>query len=886
MLLLPAWAQSQDINSYSFSYDPSGQSISTFIRQAEANFPVDIFYKQEWIDTIQVRPTPGHRLIDILKFSLLPSGFRVTVKDDYYIFIFPDTDLIPELNLDPNQEAAKRIDWIILGNQENMIPDVPVAISGYVSDATGEAIPGVVINVDNTTTGTVTNPLGHYEILLTPGSYELTFSYLGFESEVKHIKLYTADNLSINLFEQTAVLEEVTVEEGSPQDRIKNTMMGKSDLSIYTINKMPAFLGQADVMKSLTILPGVNVTGESSSYLSVRGGNYDQNLILMNNIPIYNPSHLLGFFSVFNPDMVSKVSLYKGSIPSRYESRASSVLDVKLAPKSSEPFQAYGGIGILTSSLGVKGKVLNDKLSYAIGGRKTYSDWVLKAAKDKDAKGSAANFWDFNAVVDYNMNNKNNFSATIYRASDYFRFSMDTTYSYKQQGFNTAWNHLFSNNMVNNLSVSFSDYQYHSEGRAINNGFYLNNGIKQFNIQNNITYAFRQHAIEAGLQMNNYTTSPGEKGPTDPESQVPYEKLQQQNAMTVSGFAEDEIKLTESLRAKIGMRYDNYTLFGPLNVTNYQSGVPRDPNTISGETSYNSGEKVANYQGWEPKASLSYVSPLATLKFGYNRMYQFQQLVTNAISVTPLDQWKLSDQYMKPVISDQVAIGFFKNFFNNSLEASVETYIKRYQNLVEYKNGANVVMNSHLEQAIIPSRGKAWGAEFLLSKTKGTTQGWFAFTYARTFIRTTGKFPTEQINYGTWYPYYSDRPINISLTLDHKITNRWSFGLNFKYTSGRPVSAPSARFESDNISVAYFNRRNNNRMPAYHRMDVSFTYLNKVKKNQPFRSKWIFSIYNLYARKNAYSIYFKNVNGVPAQAYKLTIAGTLIPSITYKFEFK
>lgn len=885
LLLLPILAQGQRLETYAFSYDPVGQSIPTLIFQAEKNFNVGIFYKKEWLDTINAISVPGNGLLNILRASLSQSGFRVSTKDDYYLFIYPDSDLLPGLGANPFAEVQAREEWIEIGSEHLTVPDTPVTISGYVTDATGEVVPGVTITVDNEAMGAVTSPLGFYQLDLLPGTHTLVFSYLGFESEEKRIKLHSQGQLSVNLFEETSVLEEVTVEEGGSQDRLKNTNLGKSDLSIYAINKMPAFMGESDVIKSITILPGVSVTGESSSYISVRGGNYDQNLILMNDIPIYNPSHLLGFFSVFNPDMVSKVSLYKGSIPARYESRASSVLDVTLSPRATSPFMAYGGIGILTSSLGVKGKVLNDRLTYTAGGRATYSDWVLDLVPDQDAKTSAASFWDFNSVVEYQLNSKNAFKGTFYQATDSFQFSEDTTYSYDQQGFSLVWNHLFSNDLLYSLSASHSDYRYESQGDASNFQFLLTNGIKQSTVQNNLTYSRGLHNLEGGLHFNRFGISPGSISPNADNSLVTNQTVEREQAITSSAYLEDEFKLTEALRVRVGLRYTNYQLLGELTANTYTDGQPRNPSTISGETTYSKGEPVVTYHGTEPRASMSYLFPWATIKAGFNRLYQFQHLISNSISITPLDQWKLSDQFIKPVISDQVAVGIFKNLKQNTIETSIEAYVKRYQNLVEYKNGAEIILNESLEQVLISGAGKAWGIEFLLAKNKGKTQGWFSYAFSRTFIRTNGKYQEEQINEGKWYPYYSDRPHNVSLSLDHKLTNRWSMGANFKYASGRPVTVPSARYVVDNVTVAHFDERNNERIPEYHRLDIAFTHENKVKKNQQFRSKWVFSIYNLYARNNAYSIFFKNSPGVPAQAYKLTIVGGMIPSITYKFEF-
>lgn len=885
LLLFSLGLHAQKIADFRFSYDPVGQSLPTLIHQAESNFPVTVFYKKAWIDSIRAVSVPDNKFLSILQASLSNSGFRITIKDDYYLFIYPDDELITGLGINPFEEAQVKETWVEIGDQAKMQPGVPTKLTGYVSDATGEVIPGVTISVDDGSSGTISSPLGYYQLELLPGNHAITYNYLGFESEQKKIKLYSQGTLNINLYEETSVLEEITVEEGGARDRLTNTSLGKSDLSIYAINKMPAFMGESDVIKSITILPGVSVTGESSSYISVRGGNYDQNLILMNDIPIYNPSHLLGFFSVFNPDMVSKVSLYKGSVPARYESRASSVLDVKLSPRASSPFMAYGGIGILTSSLGAKGKVLDDKLTYTVGSRATYSDWVLDAVPDKDAKTSAANFWDFNSVIEYQINSKNSVKGTFYKAKDSFQFSEDTTYSYDQVGFSLAWNHLFSNDLLYNLTVSHSDYQYETEGDAQNYQFLLKNGIQQSGIQNNLTFSRGMHALEAGVHLNRFITSPGSMEPNSQNSLVVPTTLSEEHAVTVSGYLEDEVKLTESLRARVGLRYTNYQLLGPLTTYTYAPDSPRNETTTTGEISYDQNEKIANYHGMEPRASISYLFPWATLKLGYNRLYQFQHLISNSISVTPLDQWKLSDQFIKPVISDQLALGVFKNFQDNTLEASVEGYVKHYQNLIEYKNGANIVLNESLEQVLISGEGKAWGLEFLLAKNKGRTQGWFSYAYSRTFIRTQSRHVEERINEGAWYPYYSDRPHNISLSLDHKITNRWSMGINFKYASGRPVSAPAARFVVDNVTVAYFNERNGERIPDYHRADISLTHENKVKKNQQFRSKWVISVYNLYARKNAYSIFFKNSPGAPAQPYKLTIAGGMIPSLTYRFEF-
>jgi hypothetical protein len=874
---------SQKIEDIKFSYDLSGMSMTNLFKQAEANFQVRIFFKKQWVDTINVSKTEERRLIALFNQTLTPSGFNVLVKDKN-IIIYPDSDLIPQLSANPEARNEPEQQWVNIGEKSKMNASKKNSLTGKVTDALGETLPGVTIKVDDSE-GTTTGSDGYYSLELIPGNHILSITYVGFEEEERKIRFFSAGSLNINMFEQTSILDELVITEESAQERLENTSLGKNDLSIYTISKMPAFLGEADVIKSITALPGVTVTGESSSYVSVRGGNYDQNLILMNNIPIYNPSHLLGFFSVFNSELVSKVTLYKGSIPARYESRASAVLDVDMSPRAEEDFTAYGGIGILTSSLGIKGKLVNEKIKYNIGSRATYSDWILNVVPDEDAKTSSAGFRDISAVLTYEIDPKNNIEATFYAADDQFKFSGDTTYSYDQQGANLSYNHLFNNNLLYNLNLSHSNYDYTTSTDFPNTQFELNNAVAQQTIQNNVELTLGRHNLQTGIHTSFLSTNPGSRIATDPNSLIINDDVPDEKAILVSVYLEDETRLTKNIRLRAGLRFTNYSLRGLEVINHYEEGAPRNASTLIGQDIVNKGNEATSYQGLEPRISMSYITPALTLKIGYNRLYQFQHLLTNAISVTPLDQWKLADEYIKPVISNQASVGIFKNFLNNRIEASLEFYGKTYKNLIEYKNGANLVLNQAIEQDIISGEGYGYGLEFYAAKNTGDTKGWFSYTYSRTFIRTQSPFAEETINNGDWYPYYSDRPHNISISMDRKITNRWSMGANFQFTTGRPITVPQAKFTVDNTTVAYFSQRNEYRIPDYHRMDVSFTHENRLKKTQRFKSKWIISFYNIYARRNAYSIFFKDANGVPAQPYKLTVAGTIIPSVTYKFEF-
>ncbi len=764
-------------------------------------------------------------------------------------------------------------------------------ISGTITDAqNNETLIGVNINVPELKIGTTTNEYGFYSLTLPKGNHKIEISYVGFETEIQEINLDKNTKLSFPLSGNSENLEEVIITE-KRKTNIRKPEMSVNKLSVETIKKMPVVLGETDVLKSILSLPGVTNAGEGASGFNVRGGGADQNLILLDEATIYNSSHVFGFFSVFNADAIKELKLYKGGIPSRFGGRVSSVLDVYQRDGNSKEFHMNGGIGLISSRLLAEGPIVKDKGSFLIGGRGSYAHLFMKLA-DND---NSAYFYDLNAKLNYKINDNNSLYLSGYFGRDVFSIAESFSNTYGNSTLNVRWNHLFTDKLFSNLSLIYSDYYYGLDLDLF--GFNYTSGIKNYNLKYDFkNYISDKLKLAYGVNAIYYDFNPGKIHPSSPESGINAQEFQKKYAFEPAGYIEAEHTLTKKLSVMYGARYSLFYRLGSSDVNIYENNQAvvfneafqiYEKGNVIGTKHYKKNETIASYVNLEPRAAVSYaLNDNESVKTSYNRMVQYLQLVSNTASPTPLDIWTPSDNFIKPQISDQVALGYFRNFHNDDYSLELETFYKTVKNRIDYIDGADLIANEHVEQILLNGKQRAYGLEMLLRKNTGKLSGWIAYTLSRSEQQTPGRTAAETgINNGEWYKTGYDKLHNLAVTASYDLNPKWSFGANFALQSGQPVTYPDGYYEYQGITVPSYGQRNENRLPAYHHLDLSATYTPRPNKKKGWQSEWVFSIYNIYSRKNAASISFRQdeLTG-KNEAVRLSIFG-IVPGVSYNFKF-
>jgi len=765
-------------------------------------------------------------------------------------------------------------------------------LSGTVTDAnSNETLIGVNVSIPELKTGVTTNEYGFYSITLPKGNYTLQITYLGFQNVEEKIQLFQNTKKSFKLVGGEQQLKEIVVTTNKKSANIKTPEMSVNKLSMGTIKKMPVVLGETDVLKSILLLPGVTNAGEGQSGFNVRGGGADQNLVLLDEATIFNSSHVFGFFSVFNPDAIKDLKLYKGGIPARYGGRASSVLNIYQKEGNSNSFHMNGGIGLISSRLLAEGPIVKDKGSFLIGGRTSYAHLFLMLTDNENS----ASFYDLNAKLNYKLNANNSLYVSSYFGRDFFNISKEFQNTYGNSTFNLRWNHLFSEKHFSNLSAIFSDYYYGLTLSSV--GFDWQSSIKNFNFKYDLKYYWNDKIkLNYGLNSIYYKFNPGTIKPIDEKSNINFNQLDKKNAFEPSLYVEAEHQVTQKLSFIYGLRYSIFYRLGGSTVnlyTNnqavtfndqlkiYEKGVP------IGSKTYGYNDVITSYSNFEPRFSSSYVlNEKSSVKASYNRMVQYLQLVSNTASPTPLDIWTPSDQYIKPQLADQVAVGYFRNFKDDMYSLEVESYYKKVKNRIDYIDGADLIANNAIEQVILNGQLRAYGLELMLRKNAGNLNGWIAYTLSNSEQQTPGRASNESgINNGKWYKSGYHKLHNLAITTTYTLNPKWTLGGNFILQSGQPVTFPNGQYQYQGITVPSYGARNENNLPLYHHLDLSATYVPKPEKKKGWQSEWVFSVYNIYNRKNAASISFReNQTSGANEAVKLSIFGA-VPSVSYNFKF-
>jgi hypothetical protein len=767
-------------------------------------------------------------------------------------------------------------------------------LSGYIKDATsGEGIIGASIYIKELKTGNVTNTYGFFSLSVQPGDFTLVFSSSGYVKQERKVTFSSKNQtLNIELAPASNELAEVRVLANALDENVKGIEMSVNKIDIKTIRKIPALLGEVDLVRAIQLLPGVSTVGEGASGFNVRGGGVDQNLVLLDDAPVYNSSHLFGFFSVFNPDAVKDVKLFKGGIPSQYGGRVSSILDVKMKEGNAKKLEVNGGIGVIFSRISIEAPLIKDKASFIVAARRSYIDVLAKPFLTGNNADAAFNFYDLTAKVNYNINSKNTVFLSGYFGRDVFGTGFG--FNWGNSTISARWNHVFSNKLFLNATAFYSNYDYLLDSDLKNkrpsDAFRWTSNIENLSFKPDFTYYLTpDNTLTFGAQVLTYQFSPGKAVASSNGDRREFGQSNK-SGVELSAYVGDEWKLSPRLSIQYGIRYSNYDYRSDDGVYYERIAVPA---SIENPTSFTlkpiqiaPTASVANYGNWEPRFAMNLkVGENSSFKASYNRLAQYVHLMSNTAASTPLDVWTSSTNNIKPQIADQVAIGLFKNLgeSGNDYETSVEVYYKEMQNQIDYADRANLFLNPLFEKDLLFGKGRAYGAEFYVKKNVGKLTGWVSYTLARS------ERLIEGLNNDEWYVNRYDRTHTLNVVGQYALSAKWSFGANFAYITGVPYSIPSQKYVFEGIAYPQTlpGTRGNIRVPDYHRLDFSATKKNKKALFGKGSSEWVFSVYNVYNRRNPFSIYTQpnETNTLKTEAVQLSIIGSFVPAVTYNFTF-
>lgn len=888
-------------------------SISQFVSELESKTGFQFYYDAKQLDSIKITVEATDKLSGILDRAFRNTTFRFAITAQHQVFITKEREIATELaegfygkGAKAGQHAATQaVDYATTDDKDKKVPEAVtenkiyeiglktndlkggnVTVAGYVREAkSAEPVIGASIYVVDLKSGVATDQFGFYSLTLPRGKHILLIKSIGTRDTRRQIILYADGKLNIDLQEQIQTLREVKISADKVAN-IRGLEMGVTRLDIKSIREIPAVFGEADVLRAVLILPGVQTVGEATTGFNVRGGSADQNLILLNNQVIYNPAHFFGFFSAFNPDIIQGVELYKNTIPEKFGGRLASVLEVDDREGNKKKFTGTAGIGLLTSRLSVEGPLDKDKTSFIFGARTTYSDWLLKFLPDS-YKNSQASFYDFNLDISHQINEKNNLYLYSYLSDDRFKLNGDTAYGYSNKSVSIKWKHNFNNKLYSVVSGGVVKYQY-DIASTVNpvNAYKLKFNIDQTNFKTDFNYyASTNHAIDFGISATYYGLHQGDFEPNSAASLVRPDVVPAEQALESAIYAGDKYDITDNLSINAGIRYSLYDFLGPKTVNYYAPNLPRTNTNLVDSVHYGSGKVINNYKGPEIRVSARYnLSSDLSVKAAYNTLRQYLHLLSNTTAISPTDVWQLSDPNIKPQFGDQTSFGIYKNFKENTIETSVEVYYKRLRNYLDYKSGATLVLNHHIETDVINTEGKAYGIEFFLRKKTGKLNGLMSYTYSRTFLRQDDPNAGELINEGNYYPANYDKPHDFNFTGNYRFTHRYSVSLNMTYSTGRPITLPIAQYYYAGSERVYYSDRNEYRIPDYFRTDFSINIEGNHRIKQLTHSYWTIGIYNVTGQQNAYSTFF-SASGGKINGYKLSIFAAPIPFINYNIKF-
>lgn len=886
-----------------FNFAQIKSPFDSLVSVLEKKYEVKIFYNSNKTKNIDVTGLSGNLdeiLSNALKFSGLniskDNGNRIFISENLIVPQYLPKDFFNPLNTKRTGPDIKlNTDTTVLAKNENTIYTIgkrnqsgdKAIITGHIRDArNGEPIKSSSITIEGQTKFSVsTDDYGYYSLSVPKGRHLMRVSSMGMKELTRLINVFGNGSFDLEMHEEIKSLKTIVI--APKQSNVRGMQMGVERLTIKTIKQIPAVFGETDIMRSILTLPGITSVGEGTAGYNVRGGSADQNLVLFNDMTIFNSTHLFGFFSAIDPEVVRGLDLYKSAIPEKFGGRISSIMDVVSRDGNSKKITGTAGLGPLTSKFTLEGPVLTEKTTFILGGRITYSNWILKQLDNPVFNKSSASFYDVSLNLTHTFSEKDKLYYSAYFSNDKFKFNADSTFGYQNQNMSLRWRHTFSNTLNATLSASSNQYRYSINGikspiEAFKLGFHIN----QSGIKSDFKYTpSNNHELNFGIQNLWYDISPGSLKPDNDLSIVTPFDLQKEKATELSLYIGDQVKINKKFAVQGGLRYSFYRYLGPRKVYTYLPGQPISASTVIDSISYQNNKLIKDYRFPEIRLSAKYlINENTSLKFSYNSLYQYIHTITNATSISPTDIFKLSDAQIKPQKGEQLSVGFYTQSGTKSIEWSLETYIKNVKNYLDYKSGAKLILNETLERDVISTVGKAYGAEFLIKKTSGKLNGWLSYTYSRTFLKANDSLAGEIINNGNYYPANFDKPHIINMVSNYKVSQRFSVSLTSTYSTGRPVTLPIGSFVYGGSPRVYYSDRNAFRIPDFFRTDFSMTLEGNHNLKQKLHTSWTFGVYNITGRDNPYSVYFVLEDG-RIKGYQLSIFSTALPFMSFNVKF-
>lgn len=813
-------------------------------------------------------------------YDELPEGF---FRSEEQINI----DLNPVFYREQHITAKTRLQTIQIGKENKLTSQKNFILRGTVTNARDASpIPNMTVLIRNSNIGVQTNNDGFYEIRIPTGLNVLETHLLGFEDTQRKVIIYNEGQLNFTVNESYELLNEVVVE-ANLDENVEEAITGSSKIGSEESKNIPLVLGERDILKVATTLPGITTAGEGSAGFNVRGGKTDQNLILIDNAVIYNPSHFFGIFQALNPFTTSGVNIYKGSIPTEYGGRLSSVFDISTIDSNNKKFSGGASIGPVTNNIFLDIPIVKGKSGLVLGGRGTYSDWILRSLDDESLKNSKASFYDIVVKYTHKITDKDNLKVTGYYSKDNFSITSDSLFKYSNRMLALNWDHQFNEKNKGSLVLANSQYKFNinfdsNSSNDFDLGYMINDTELKLKMKN---VSFQKHSITYGLSSKLYKIRPGEIDPIGVQSIINPLKIPEERAVESAIFISDNFKINDKLLLDVGLRYSMYISLGKSSQRIYEDDKPKNEGTLVRTQTFDENEIIETYGGPEVRVSARYLlTDDFSVKASFNNTYQYIHTLSNNTTASPTDIWKLSDLNIKPQEANQLSLGFYKNFDRNNYELSLEGYYKKSKNILDYKVGADLLLNETVETEVLQGKGKAYGIELLIKKNNGKLNGWLGYTYSRSFIKLNSEFAEERVNGGDYFPSNFDKPHDISLVANYKLTKRFSLSTNFTYQTGRPVTYPVGSYFFGGSEVVLYSDRNKYRIPDYYRLDLSFNIEGNHKIKKFAHSFWSLSVYNVLGRNNPYSVFFVTENS-EVKGYQSSIFSIPIPSITYNFRF-
>lgn len=793
---------------------------------------------------------------------------------------------------------AQEVEPQIIIGDPNVSSTGRVRILGKISGKEeGTGLFSATVAVRGLNIGAITDQEGNFEFSIAPGEYVFIGQFLGKKTRRVAVRVVGNGRFDLILESESVDLDEVTIEANAPDRNVASISSGVNKVRIQEIESLPAFMGEVDVINSLQTLPGVSTVGEGASGFNVRGGRTDQNLILQDGALLFNANHVLGFFSSFNPDATEAFTLFKGNMPAQYGGRISSVLDVRMKEGNSERIKVKGGLGMVASRLSLEGPLNEGKTRIMVAGRASYSDWVLQQSKNIDVVNSSVRFHDINVKISQQLNDRNKLTLSYYRSSDYFKFANDFGFRWNTNLLNLNWRSSINDNLVSSSRLVRGTYASQLFDPSGVDAAEVDSGMDYW--QGNQTFFYSlgdKHNITFGADWVGYDALPETSNPIGEDSGILPEIVQKEKGDEFGLFINDQFDVNSRFGISLGLRYSMFSNKGPYTVFQYANNENKDISEITDTINYQKGDRIKQYGGFEPRIGLRYkLNETSSLKASVNRTRQYVHTLSNSTSATPTDILQLSNTYFEPLISNNFSLGYFKNLADNKWEFSIEAYYRSMENLLDYKDFVDLLLNNHLETDVLAGKGRAYGLELYLKKTKGKLTGWLSYTLSKTEIQIDGSSEETTINNGDWYPANFDRTHNLSWVSTVTLKGATSFNWNINYSTGRPINAIESNYLTGSIVVPHFSERNQYRIPDYFRVDLSFTFGRDILKDEirikradkRYKGTVTIGVYNILSRKNAYSVYFKSreSTGSLPEAYRLTVLGAAFPTITYNFQF-